>query len=147
MINKATLLGRLGKDPEHKHLSNGNQVVNFSVATSEKFKDKNTGEVKETTQWHNIVIWGNLAEVCAKYLHKGDLVYLEGKITNRSWEKDGITRYTTEIVCHEMKMLSTKKDSGQQGQQQQPNAPIPEDAFDKLPKNTPVVDEGGELPF
>ena len=108
MVNKALILGRVGKDPEVRHLENGASVANFSLATTEKYKDK-SGEKKEITTWHNIVLWRGLADIAAKYVKKGDLLYIEGKITTRSWEKDGVTRYTTEIVGNEMKMLSGNK--------------------------------------
>ena len=104
-VNKVILLGRLGKDPEVRHLENGTPVTSFSIATSESYKDKNSGEKVEKTEWHNIVLWRGLAEVAEKYLHKGDQVYIEGKLQTRSWEKDGVTRYSTEIVGREMTML------------------------------------------
>lgn len=148
-VNKAILIGRVGKDPEVKNLPNGNMVANFSIATSETFKDKTTGEKKETTTWHNIVIWGKLCEVVAKYVHKGDLLYVEGKITNRSWEKDGITRYTTEIVVNNMTMLGSKK--GAPEVSTPPSAATTnfaktssDDAFDSLPKTSGSDDD---LPF
>lgn len=105
MVNKVIILGRVGKNPEVRNLDNGGVVANFSVATSERYKDKTTGEKKETTEWHNIVLWKNLAEIASKYLNKGDQVYIEGKLRTRSWEKDGVTRYTTEIVGDTMTLL------------------------------------------
>ncbi len=107
-VNKVILVGRLGKDPEVRNLDNGATVANFTVATSESYKDKTTGEKKEVTEWHNIVLWRGLAEIAQKYLHKGDLVYIEGKLRTRSWEKEGVTRYITEIIADNMTMLSTK---------------------------------------
>ena len=104
-VNKVIIVGRLGKDPEVRHLENGASVANFPVATSEVYKDRNTGERKEQTEWHNVVLWRGLADVAEKYLKKGDMVYVEGKLRTRSWEKDGITRYTTEIVGDNMTML------------------------------------------
>lgn len=104
-VNKAILVGRLGKDPEVRYLENGAVVANFPMATSETYKDRNTGERKELTEWHNIVLWRGLAEVAEKYLKKGDMVYIEGKLKTRSWEKDGVTRYTTEVVGDNMTML------------------------------------------
>ena len=95
MINKVVLIGRLGRDPEVRYTADGQAVANFSVATSEKWKDKNTGEMQERTEWHNIVAWRRLGEICGEYLAKGKLVYIEGKLQTRSWEKDGVTRYTT----------------------------------------------------
>jgi len=107
-VNKVILVGRLGKDPEVRNLENGASVANFTMATSESYKDKTTGDRKEVTEWHNIVVWRGLADIAAKYLHKGDMVYIEGKLRTRSWEKEGVTRYTTEIVGDNMTMLSTK---------------------------------------
>jgi single-strand DNA-binding protein len=99
-LNKVTLIGRLGKDPEVKNLTNGSAVANFSVATSEKWKDKRSGEAQEKTEWHNIVVWNEKTiEFIEKWLKKGDLVYLEGKIQTRKWQdQDGKDRYSTEIV-------------------------------------------------
>ena len=111
-VNKVILVGRLGKDPEVRNLENGVNVANFTMATSETYKDKTTGERKEITEWHNIVLWRGLADVASKYLHKGDMVYIEGKLRTRSWEKEGVTRYTTEIVGDNMTMLGTKPSGG-----------------------------------
>jgi single-strand DNA-binding protein len=87
-------------------------VANFSIATSESYKDRTTGEKKEITEWHNIVLWRGLAEIAQKFLRKGDMVYIEGKLRTRSWEKEGVTRYTTEIVADNMNMLSPKSGGG-----------------------------------
>ncbi len=108
-VNKVILLGRLGKDPEARTLENGTMVVNFTLATSEVYKDRNTGERKEITDWHNVVLWRGLAETASKYLHKGDQVYIEGKMRTRSWEKDGVTRYTTEVIGDNMSLLGAKQ--------------------------------------
>jgi len=108
-LNKAIIMGHLGKDPETRSLTDGSAVCNFSIATSEKWKDKNSGEMKEATEWHRINAFGKLAEVCGKYLKKGALVYVEGKIQTRKWkDKDGNDRYSTEIRAEEMKMLGGK---------------------------------------
>ena len=106
MVNKVILLGRLGKDVETRNLESGNTVANFTLATSESYKNKN-GEKVENTEWHNIVVWGKQAEIAARYLKKGSQIYLEGKITTRSWEKDGSTRYSTEIVANNFTMLGS----------------------------------------
>jgi len=111
-VNKVIVLGRLGRDPEVRSLDNGNMVANFSVATSETYKDKSTGEKKEKTEWHNIVMWGKAAEIAQKYLKKGDQVYIEGKLQTRSWEKDGVTRYTTEVVGNTLTLLGANNNSG-----------------------------------
>jgi single-strand DNA-binding protein len=111
-VNKVILIGRLGKDPEVRNLDNGAVVANFSIATSESYKDRTTGEKKEITEWHNIVLWRGLAEISQKYLRKGDMVYIEGKLRTRSWEKEGVTKYITEIVADNMTMLSPKTSGG-----------------------------------
>lgn len=104
-INKVILVGNLGKDPEVRHLENGASVANFPLATTETYKDKN-GNRQDQTEWHNIVLWRGLAQIAEKYLSKGSQVYIEGKIRSRSWQdKDGNTRYTTEIVGDNMTML------------------------------------------
>jgi len=107
-VNKVILVGNLGKDPEVRNLENGATVANFTMATSETYKDKTTGEKKVITEWHNVVLWRGLADIAAKYLHKGDQVYIEGKLRTRSWEKEGVTRYTTEIVGDNMTLLGSR---------------------------------------
>lgn len=129
-VNKVIIIGRLGKAPEVRSLDNGTKVANFSVATSEVFKDKNTGERRENTEWHNVALWRGLAEVAEKYMNKGDMVYIEGKLRTRSWEKDGITRYVTEIVGDQMTMLSPKPQAQPESVQAEV---VPEDEEDDLP--------------
>ena len=107
-VNKVILIGRLGKDPEVRTLESGVSVANFSMATTETYRDRNSGEKKEITEWHNIVLWRGLAEVASKYLHKGDLVYIEGKLRTRSYEKEGQTKYITEVLGDNMTMLGSK---------------------------------------
>ncbi len=105
-LNKVMLIGRLGQDPEFKMTPSGNGVCNFSVATSENWTDK-SGEKQERTEWHRIVVWGKLAELCNQYLSKGRQAYIEGKLQTRSWEdKEGQKRYTTEIVANTVQFLS-----------------------------------------
>ena len=108
-VNKVILIGRLGQDPEIKNV-NGTKVANFSIATTESYKDKNGYKV-ENTEWHNIVIWGGLADVVESYVHKGDQLYLEGKLMTRKWEKEGVTYSRTEVVCNQMQMLGGKDKS------------------------------------
>jgi len=123
-LNKAIIIGNLGKDPETRFMPNGDAVCNFSIATTESYKDKN-GDKQEKTEWHNITIYRKLAEIAGQYLKKGSQVYLEGKITTRKWQdKEGNDRYTTEIVCDEMKMLGGKPE-GQQQQAPRQSAPAP----------------------
>ncbi|WDN89488.1 single-strand DNA-binding protein [Desulfosarcina sp. BuS5] len=107
-INKAILVGNLGRDPEMSYTPAGLAVAKFSIATSEEWKDKATGEKKEKTEWHRIVAFGRLAEICGEYLSKGKQVYVEGRIQTSSWEKDGITRYSTDIIANTMQMLGPK---------------------------------------
>ena len=105
-INKVILIGNLGKDPEVRHLEGGVAVCNFSIATGETYKDRNSGEKVTHTEWHNIVLWRGLAEVAEKYLKKGAKIYIEGKLRTRSWQdQEGNTRYTTEILGDNMTML------------------------------------------
>jgi single-strand DNA-binding protein len=111
-INKAIIVGRLGRDPEVRYTPSGVAVANFSVATSEEWKDKDSGEKKERTEWHRIVAFGKLGEICGEYLAKGKQVYIEGRIQTRDWEdQNGVKRYTTEIVASQMQMLGTKEDA------------------------------------
>ena len=110
-VNKVILIGRLGQDPEVKFTQSGTAVVNFSIATSETWKDKDSGEKQEKTEWHKVVAWRRLAEICGEYLHKGSQFYIEGKLQTRSWEdQDGNKRWTTEVVANQMQMLGSKGD-------------------------------------
>ena len=112
-VNKAIVVGRLGRDPEVRYTPDGTAVANFSVATSEEWKDKATGEKRERTEWHRIVAFRRLGEICGEYLSKGRQVYIEGRIQTRDWEdKDGIKRYSTEIVASQMQMLGSRDDFG-----------------------------------
>lgn len=115
-VNKAIIVGRLGQDPEVRYMPNGNAVANFTVATSEQWKDQQ-GQKQEKTEWHRITIYGKLAEIAGKYLHKGSNVYLEGRLQTREWtDQQQVKRYTTEIIVNEMQMLDGAPQ--QQGQQQ-----------------------------
>jgi single-strand DNA-binding protein len=112
-INKVILVGNLGKDPETRSLPSGEAVTNVTVATSESWKDKQTGEQKEKTEWHNVVFFKRLAEIAGQYLKKGSQVYIEGSLRTRKWQdKEGKDRYTTEIVAQEMQMLGGKPGGG-----------------------------------
>lgn len=109
-LNKVMLIGRLGQDPELRYTQQGASVCSFSLATDEGYKDQ-TGNMVEKTEWHRVVIWRKLAEIANQYLRKGSLVYIEGKLTTRMWEKDGHKNYTTEIIASDMTMLGGKGDS------------------------------------
>jgi single-strand DNA-binding protein len=111
-LNKVMLIGNLGKDPEVRYTASGTAVASFSLATSERFKNKN-GEWEEKTEWHNVTLWARLAEIAGEYLSKGKTVYIEGRLQTRKWQdKDGRDRYTTEIVGEKMQMLSGKGEGG-----------------------------------
>jgi single-strand DNA-binding protein len=112
-INKAILIGRLGNDPEVRYTPSGVAVANFNIATSEEWKDKDTGEKKERTEWHRIVAWRRLGEICGEYLSKGRQVYIEGRIQTNAWEdKEGNKRYTTEIVATDVQFLGGRDAAG-----------------------------------
>ncbi len=139
-VNKAILIGNLGRDPEMRYTQNGTAVTKFSIATTEKFKDKG-GEWQERTTWHNIVTWGRQAEVAKEYLSKGSPVYIEGRIDNRSYEdKDGNKRYISEVVAQRMQFLGRKGDTTSSGfdQSAPPEADFPEAA---------TSGEDDDLPF
>ena len=139
-LNKVMLIGNAGRDPEMRHLESGIAVVTLPVATSERFKDRN-GDVKEHTEWHNVVFWRNLAEIVEKHVRKGSQVFIEGKLRTRNWEdQSGQKRYTTEIVAETMRLLGRRPD-GEVG------VSLPEN---KQNGNTPIVIdpiEGDDLPF
>lgn len=120
-INKVILIGSVGKDPEIKFMPNGNAVANLSLATSESWKDKNTQEKVERTEWHRVVFYQKLAEIVGEYVKKGSKIYIEGSLRTRSWEKEGNKFYVTEIIADNMQMLDGPKDSAQ-GQRQAPPA-------------------------
>lgn len=134
-INKAILIGNLGADPELRYTTSGKSVATFNIATSEQWTDKD-GQKNEKTEWHRIVAWGRLGEICGEYLHKGSPVYIEGKIQTRSWEdRDGNKRYTTEIVALTMQMLGSARGAGTQS------------SSDRYPQEEPVSIPEDEIPF
>ena len=120
-VNKAILIGNLGKDPEVRYAADGAAVANVSIATQERWTDKNSGDKQERTEWHRVVFFGKLAEIVAKYLKKGSQCYIEGRIQTRKWtDKEGADRYTTEILADRMEMVGGRPQGGQQDQPQQP---------------------------
>jgi single-strand DNA-binding protein len=143
-VNKVILIGNLGRDPEIRYTTGGQAVANFTIATTERYTNK-SGERQEDTEWHRIVAWGRLAEICGEYLSKGRMVYIEGSIKTRSWEdKEGNTRYTTEIVARNMQMLG-----GQGGQGGRSEASSSRD--DKMPADFDIEDDSfsgdDDIPF
>ena len=142
-VNKAIIVGHLGKDAEIRYTPSGDAVCTFSVATSEKFKGRD-GQPQERTEWHNIVTWRKLAEICGEHLKKGSLVYLEGKITNRSYDdRDGNKRYITEIVCDQMRMLGSKGSSDRSA----PDRTAPASSAPAGGYEEPPFDPDSEIPF
>lgn len=136
-INKVILVGRLGRDPEVRYTPSGVAVANFSMATSEEWKDKDTGDKKERTEWHRIVAWRRLGEICGEYLHKGSQIYIEGKLQTRDWEdRDGNKRYTTEIVAQNMQMLDSPAKGGKAASEEE-----------RYPVEEPVSIPEDDIPF
>ena len=148
-VNKVILVGNLGNDPEVRYMPNGNAVANVSLATSDSWKDKNTGEQQERTEWHRVVFFNRLAEIVEQYVKKGSKLYVEGRLQTRSWEQDGVKRYTTEIVANEMQMLDSRGGMGQEfgGQQPAASAPQPnqQQAAPAAPQNFDNFDD--DIPF
>lgn len=143
-VNKVIIIGNLGTDPEVRYMPNGGAVANLTVATSESWTDKQTNEKKEKTEWHRVVIYQRLAEVAGEYLSKGSKVYLEGKLATRKWQdKDGVERYTTEIIANELQMLDGNQDGQQQARQQQRQQPVQQPAQrQQAPAQQPAFDDG-----
>ncbi|MBL4679183.1 MAG: single-stranded DNA-binding protein [Pseudomonadales bacterium] len=151
-INKVILVGNLGNDPDTRYLPNGDAVTNISIATSESWKDKQTGQNVDRTEWHRVVFFRRLAEIAGEYLKKGSKVYVEGKLQTRQWEKDGQKHYTTEIVANEMQMLDSRGDMGgggfnqgssNQGSSNQASSQSPGTSFDAPPPE----DFDDDIPF
>jgi len=150
-VNKVILVGNLGNDPDIRYTAGGAAVANISLATAESWKDKNSGEQQERTEWHRIVFFGRLAEIVGEYLRKGSQVYVEGRLQTRKWEdKEGHDRYTTEIVANEMQMLGSKSggsanyEPAPQSQPRQNNAPEPQAASAPPPA---ADDFDDDIPF
>ena len=143
-INKVILVGNLGADPDTRYMPSGKTVTNIRVATSESWKDKQTGDMQERTEWHSIVMYDKLGEIAAEYLRKGSQVYIEGKIRTRKWQdKEGKDRYTTEVIADQMQMLGGRGGGGAASEPREPRsssrpAPATEDR-----SAAPVADEGG----
>ncbi|MDJ6542818.1 single-stranded DNA-binding protein [Salmonella enterica] len=157
-LNKVMLIGHLGQDPDVRYLPNGNAVAMLSLATSDTWKDKQTGEQKERTEWHRVVIYGKLADIAGEYLRKGSQVYIEGELRTRKWtDQSGQERYTTEVVVSmqgTMQMLGSRGNGGngqQQGSQGQPQQPAGRSYSGTPPKqhpaNEPPMDFDDDIPF
>ena len=149
-VNKVTLIGNLGNDPEVRYSGNGNAVANVSLATAESWRDKDSGEQQERTEWHRGVFFGRLAEIVSEYLHKGSQIYVEGRLQTNKWQdKEGNDRYTTQIVANEMQMLGGR---GGTSNNKEP-APESDDTVDSSPKKSepiaksPADDFDEDIPF
>lgn len=154
-INKVILIGNLGQDPEQRAMPNGNAVTNITLATSESWKDKNTGQQQERTEWHRVIFFNRLAEIAGQYLQKGSKVYVEGSLRTRKWQdQSGQDRYTTEIVASEMQMLDSRGDSGTQNQNhapqqsyQQRQAPQNQQGYQQQMPGAGMPDFDDDIPF
>ena len=150
-VNKVILIGNAGNDPEFRVMPNGNGVANVSLATSDSWKDKTSGEQKEKTEWHRVVFFNRLAEIVEQYVKKGSKLYIEGRLQTRSWEQDGVKRYTTEIVASEMQMLDSRGSAGASpgdnpfGQDQASAKPAPATQVQTAPANFDNFDD--DIPF
>ncbi len=140
-LNKVEIIGNLGRDPEMKYMPSGDAIANIAVATSMKWKDKNTGDQKEETEWHRISFFGKLAEIVGKYCTKGTSIYVEGRLKTRKYQKDGVDHYSTEIIGEKLLMLGGKPEGAGQGGQRPASAPAPRPA----PK--PAADDFDDIPF
>jgi len=146
-INKVILVGNCGKDPETRYMPSGGAVTNVSIATSEGWKDKQTGETKERTEWHNVVFFNRLAEIAGEYLKKGSQIYVEGSLRTRKWQdKEGKDRYTTEIVASEMQMLGSRSGGGDYNDYSQERSSSSSSTREPAPA---MADEGfdDDIPF
>ena len=147
-INKVILIGNLGRDPETRYAQGGGPITNFSVATSENWRDRTSGETQERTEWHNVVCFGRLAEIAGEYLRKGSKVYIEGSLRTSSWEQDGQKRYRTEVMARELQMLDSR---GAMGGGDAPTGFEPRRQSEPRPDNRPTLeDDGGfddDIPF
>jgi single-strand DNA-binding protein len=131
-VNKVILVGNVGGDPEVRYMPSGGAVTNLTLATSESWKDKQTGQPQERTEWHRVVFFNRLAEIAGEYVRKGSKLYVEGALRTRQWEQDGVKRYTTEIVASEMQMLDSRQGAAQQGGGFQPQA-APQQNYQQAP--------------
>ena len=146
-VNKVILIGNLGQDPEVKYMPNGNAVAKISVATSESWKDKNTGEQVDKTEWHNVIAFRRLAEIMGEYLKKGSKVYIEGKLQTRKWQdKQGVDHWSTEIICNEMQMLDSRGAGSGDGFNQH-SAPNSKAAAQPAPTGGVSPDFDDDIPF
>ena len=149
-VNKVILVGNLGKDPETRYAPSGDAVVNITLATTDSWKDKASGEKKEATEWHRVVFFGKLAEIAGQYLKKGRQVYVEGALKTRKWQgQDGQDRYTTEIVASEMKMLGSREGMGDAGPRENSSGrPAPRSApQNNTNTNSSFGDVEDDIPF
>lgn len=144
-VNKVIIVGNLGRDPESRTFPSGDQVCNVTIATTDKWKDKQSGEMKEATEWHRVTFNGRLAEIAAQYLRKGSLVYVEGSLRTRKYQKDGVDHYATEIRADQMRMLDKRPEGGQAPAQRPQEAKQPPQAAP--PAGSGFDDMSDDIPF
>ena len=142
-VNKVILIGNVGGDPETKYMPSGGAVTNLSIATSESWKDKQTGQPQERTEWHRVVFFNRLAEIASEYVRKGSKVYVEGALRTRQWDQDGVKRYSTEIVASQMQMLDSKPQQQQQAPQRQQH----QQQAQQQAQQQPAGDFDDDIPF
>ena len=146
-VNKVILLGRIGKDPETRYMTNGEAVTNFSLATSEKWKDK-SGEQQEKTEWHNCTTYRRLAEVVGEYVHKGDQIYVEGKLQTRKWQdKEGHDKYTTDIIVDKVDFIGGKREDGEKPARQNGHSEAKSNGYVKDAPKPDFSDFDSDIPF
>jgi len=146
-VNKVILVGNVGGDPETKYMPSGGAVTNLSIATSESWKDKQTGQPQERTEWHRVVFFNRLAEIASEYVRKGSKVYVEGSLRTRQWEQDGVKRYSTEIVASEMQMLDSREGGQQQQQAPQQRQQAPQQQAQNQQQARQAVEGGFDASF
>ena len=153
-VNKVILVGNLGRDPETRYTQNGSAVTQFSIATSDSWRDKSTGEQQDRTEWHNIVCFARLAEIAGEYLQKGSKVYIEGSLRTSNWEQEGQKRYRTEVMARELQMLDSRASTGGQGgdfsEHSYVAAGAASQSADPMPQNNPTIsdeDFEDDIPF
>src|SRR5258708_7376718 len=147
-VNRVIVLGNLGRDPETRYTPDGASVTTVSIATTSSWKDKNTGEKREETEWHRVVFFGRIAEIASEYLRKGSACYVEGRLKTRKWtDKDGVEKYTTEIVADQIQLLGKKSDDGgQRGEDTRASEPARQAGPKPAPKQAARIDDGDDIP-
>lgn len=146
-LNQCNFIGRLGRDPETRYMPNGDAVTSFSIAVGESWKDKDSGEKKESTEWVRCVAWRKIGEICGEYLKKGQQVYINGKMKTRKWQKDGQDHYSTEIVVEQMQMLGGKREGNGPPPHGEEDAPRTGKTAERATQSASMDDTDSDIPF